>query len=111
MATLIRMSEYRGNTEFVHFERAEITQLLTLYAMRVASGEWRDYAIDVRPDGAMFSIFRHALERPLYTVTKSAAGSKGATWSVARSGRIVSRFPTLAGALAALDRAPRPVGS
>ena len=109
MATLIRMAEYRGGPDFVHFERGEITQLLTLYAMRVASGEWRDYAIDVLPDGAVFSIFRHALERPLYTVTKSVSATKGAMWSVARSGRSVSRFPTLAGVLAALERAPRPI--
>lgn len=109
MATLIRMSEYRGGPGFVHFERGEITQLLSLYAVRVASGEWRDYAIDVRPDGAVFSIFRHALERPLYTVTKSVSGPKGSTWSIARSGRMVSRFATLADALAVLERAPHPV--
>lgn len=109
MATLIRMAEYRGEAGFVHFERGEITQLLTLYATRVASGEWRDYAIDVLPDGAVFSVFRHAQERPLYTVTKSGPGSRGSCWSVARSGRVVSRFPTLSGALAALERAPRPL--
>lgn len=111
MATLIRISEYRGGPGFVHFERGEITQLLTLYATRVASGEWRDYAIDVLPDGAVFSIFRHALERPLYTVTKSASGPKGATWSIARPGRPLSRFPSLAGALAALERAPHPIAT
>jgi len=111
MATLIRMSEYREGSGFVHFERGEITQLLTLYATRVARGEWRDYAIDVLPEGAVFSIFRHALERPLYTVTKSAPGPKGATWSIARSGRTVSRFPSLAGALAALEGAPHPVAT
>ncbi|KIL99864.1 hypothetical protein CCC_02653 [Paramagnetospirillum magnetotacticum MS-1] len=103
------MSEYRDQPGFVHFERGEITQLLTLYAMRVASGEWRDYAIDVRPDGAVFSVFRHAFERPLYTVTKSASGPRGSTWSIARSDRIVSRFACLAGVLAALNRAPRPL--
>lgn len=108
MATLIRMSEYKAKTGVVHFERGEISQLLTLYATRVATGEWRDYAIDLGPDGAVFSIFRHALERPLYTVTKSMAGPKGATWSVARAGRTVSRFPSLTRALEALANAPRP---
>lgn len=111
MATLIRMSEQRGRMDFVHFERGEISQLLSLYAARVACGEWRDYAIDVRPDGAVFSIFRHALERPLYTVTKSPPGPRGASWSVARSGRTVSRCQSLAAALALLERAPRPVQS
>jgi hypothetical protein len=109
MATLIRMSEYRGGPAFVHFERGEINQLLRLYAARVALGEWRDYAIDVRPDGAVFSIFRHALERPLYTVTKSLSGSKGATWSVARAGRNAARFPSLDRALEALEKTPHPV--
>lgn len=111
MATLIRIPGNRERLEFVHFERGEISQLLSLYATRVACGEWRDYAIDVRPDGAVFSIFRHALERPLYTITKSPPGPRGPTWSVARAGRTVSRGSSLAGALAALERAPRPVHS
>jgi hypothetical protein len=96
MASLIRMAEYRGNPGFVQFERSELNQILALYAARVANGEWRDYAIDLHPDQAVFSVFRHALERPLYTIAKIARRSG---WVVRSGGRELVRSPSLAEAL------------
>ena len=52
------------------FDRTELGQILATYSTRVASGEWRDYAIDHFPGSAVFSIFRHTHETPLYTVEK-----------------------------------------
>lgn len=46
--------------------------------MRVASGEWRDYAIDFRPGMAIFSIFRHTAEQPLFAIAKIPGGPNGA---------------------------------
>ncbi|MBI3444703.1 MAG: DUF2794 domain-containing protein [Magnetospirillum sp.] len=112
MAPLIRMTEYRPAPGFVQFERAEISQLLALYAMRVAGGDWRDYAIDLNPDGAAFSVFRHAMERPLYTITKLPTRQRGVTWTVSGSaGRRPLRYCSLGEALAALERTPRLVPS
>lgn len=110
MAKVIRMPA-GAVSGFVHFERHEISRLLDLYARRVAGGEWRDYAIDVRPDGAAFSVFRHAMERPLYVITKAPPGPRGGGWSVSRPGHGPARFAGLSEALAALERAPRPVSS
>jgi hypothetical protein len=45
---------------------------LSLYRRRVAAGEWRDYAIDNRLGMAVFSVFRHSQERPLYAIAKCA---------------------------------------
>ena len=53
------------------FTRAELGQLLSVYSSRVASGEWRDYAIDHREDVAIFSIFRHTHEHPLFAIYKT----------------------------------------
>ena len=108
MARLIRMADYRTGTGLVHFERAELTQLLALYAVRVAGGEWRDYAIDVGPDRAVFSVFRHTLERAAFTITKSMAGG-GECWSVSTGGRVLRRAARLIDALTAFDHHPRPV--
>lgn len=47
--------------------------------MRVASGEWRDYAIDFRPGMAIFSIFRHTAEQPLFSIAKVPGGPNGAS--------------------------------
>ncbi|HMA14084.1 MAG TPA: DUF2794 domain-containing protein, partial [Kiloniellaceae bacterium] len=46
MSQLYRFSEYRKSPRRVFFDRAELNQLLSLYSRNVASGEWRDYAID-----------------------------------------------------------------
>ena len=52
------------------FNRTELGQNLSTYSTRVASGEWRYYAIDHFPGIALFSIFRHTHETPLYIVEK-----------------------------------------
>jgi len=57
----------------IHFNRPEITTIMALYGRMVAAGEWRDYAIDSLQDRAVFSIFRHASEMPLYRVEKTPA--------------------------------------
>jgi len=54
----------------VAFARSEFGRILSLYSTRVAEGVWRDYAIDQTPDRAVFTIFRNALESPLYTLAK-----------------------------------------
>ncbi|MGB0695855.1 MAG: DUF2794 domain-containing protein [Rhodospirillaceae bacterium] len=70
MNKVVRLMEYRRKAPFVHFTRAELGQILTVYSRHVAQGEWRDYAIDHDPKQARFHIFRHAHERPLFTVEK-----------------------------------------
>jgi hypothetical protein len=52
-------------------------RIVSLYSMRVASGEWRDYAIDFRPGMAIFSIFRHTAEQPLFAIAKVPGGNPG----------------------------------
>ena len=54
----------------VGFEREELQRILDLYGRMVAAGEWRDYAIDFRPGMAIFSIFRHTSEQPLFAIAK-----------------------------------------
>ena len=49
----------------------ELAAILTLYGRKVAEGEWRDYAIDVGSDKAVFSIFRRTAEIPLYRIEKN----------------------------------------
>ena len=78
MSTLHRLADQRARRRIVSFTRGELTRLLNLYSMRVASGEWRDYAIDFRPGMAIFSIFRHTAESPLFAIAKVPSGSAGA---------------------------------
>jgi hypothetical protein len=75
MATLHRLSDHRRKAKPVFFSRTELNQLLSLYSRQVMRGEWRDYAIDQRDCAAVFSVFRHTQERPLYTIVKFVPGT------------------------------------
>ena len=76
MSTLYRLADQRARRRVVSFNRHELSRLLGLYSKRVASGEWRDYAIDFRPGMAIFSIFRHTSEQPLFAIAKVPNGAK-----------------------------------
>jgi len=59
----------------VFFDRPELDRILRFYGRMVAAGEWRDYAIEHRPDKAAFAVFRRAYDQPLFVVTKYPPGS------------------------------------
>ena len=65
-----RISRPKKLRKPLFFNRTELGQILATYSTRVASGEWRDYAIDHFPGSALFYIFRHTHETPLYIVEK-----------------------------------------
>lgn len=90
----------------VCFTRAELNQILALYGRKVASGEWRDYALDMGRDTAVFSIFRRSSEMPLYRIEKTPklARRQGAFSVVAASGQILKRGSDLGRVLSALDK-------
>jgi len=73
MTDPINLTEHRRRGRKVYFTRAELSQLLSLYTVRVAAGEWRDYAIDHCVGTAVFSVFRHSQDRPLFSICKSQA--------------------------------------
>jgi Protein of unknown function (DUF2794) len=75
MTNLYRLGEQKARRRIVSFDRRELSKLLNLYSLRVASGEWRDYAIDFRPGMAIFSIFRHTAEQPLFAIAKVPGGN------------------------------------
>jgi hypothetical protein len=77
MTNLYRLADQRARRRTISFDRRELGQLLNLYSMRVRSGEWRDYAIDFRPGMAIFSIFRHTAESPLYAIAKVPSSNAG----------------------------------
>ena len=93
----------------VSFNRQELDLILGLYGLQVGAGEWRDYAIDMLKDKAVFSIFRHASEVPLYRVEKNPklAQRQGAYSVVAAGGQILKRGRDLEMVLRILKPKPR----
>lgn len=77
MAQVVQLAEFRRNGRArVTFDRGELRQLLDVYSRRVASGEWKDYAIDLQRGVAVFSIFRHSYDTPAFAVAKRADGAR-----------------------------------
>jgi len=77
MAIMIKLTGSRSKKSGrarTFFSRQELRQLLDVYSRRVARGEWRDYAIDHDGQAAVFSVFRHSYDSPLFSVAKSNTG-------------------------------------
>jgi hypothetical protein len=91
------------------FTRQELTAILAVYGRKVAAGEWRDYAIDLGRDTAVFSIYRRSSEVPLYRIEKSPklARKQGAYSVVAPAGLILKRGHDLIRVLSVLESRPR----
>ena len=77
----------------VFFDRRELDQMLRVYGRMVAAGEWRDYAIDGLAEAAVFSVFRHTADTPLYRIEKrpALARRQGAWAVVGQGGHILRR--------------------
>ena len=103
MTNLYRLADRRARRKIVSFDRRELNRLLSLYSVRVASGEWRDYAIDFRPGMAIFSIFRHAAEQPLFAIVKVPGTSQGG-YMVYNGPRKLAQSDTLEDVLRVFDR-------
>ena len=97
----------------VCFTRQELQDILNVYGRNVAAGEWRDYAIDMGKDRAIFSIFRRTSEVPIYRVEKNPklARKQGAYSIVTATGLILKRGTDLRRVLSVIDRRLRLVES
>ena len=93
IGNLYRLADRQARKRIVSFTRAELGRLLNLYSLRVASGEWRDYAIDFLKDRAVFSVFRRSSEMPIYRIEKNPklARRQGAFSVISATGLIVKR--------------------
>src|SRR5579863_5123008 len=109
-------SAWRGGEHHPHapasevtFSRRELDRILRLYGRKVAAGEWRDYAIDFLKDRAVFSVFRHACEVPIYRIEKNPRLERrqGAYSVITATGLILRRGKELDRVLGALDRSVR----
>lgn len=94
----------------VFFSRQELRQLLEVYSRRVASGEWRDYAIDHYGNTAIFSVFRHSFDVPLFSIAKSGSG-KDCEYAVFDGQRRLKRGASMTEVLKVFDKPLRLVSA
>jgi len=95
-----------GSAAAVSFSRRELDEILAVYGRKVAAGEWRDYAIDMGRDRAVFSVFRRSSECPLYRIEKNPrfARRQGAYSVIAAGGLVLKRGHDLRRVLQVLDK-------
>lgn len=88
------------------FDRPELTRILDLYGRMVAAGHWRDYALRLDPEVAVFAAFRRTAERPEVRIEKRPALrlKQGAFALVSEHGAVLKRGHDLALVLAPLER-------
>ncbi len=58
--------------KFIFFSKLELTSILNLYSKQVSKGNWRDYALDSKIDNAIFSIYRHTQDKPMFQIIKNS---------------------------------------
>ncbi len=90
----------------IFFDRRELELILRVYGRKVASGDWRDYAIDSFSDAVTFNIFRRSAEAPLYRIEKrpSLSRKQGAFAVFNQAGMILKRGRELGPVLSVLDK-------
>ena len=88
------------------FDRGELNRILDLYGRMVAAGLWRDYAIEMGRDVAVFAAFRRAAEQPEIRVEKRPAlRLRQGMWAlVGEGGVMLRRGQELAAVLAPIER-------
>ncbi|MCX8508890.1 MAG: DUF2794 domain-containing protein [Rhodobacteraceae bacterium] len=92
--------------EQVSFDRAELGLILGLYGRMVAAGEWRDYAMSFLRDHAVFAVFRHTADHPLYRIEKHPRlRSRQAAYAlIGMGGQVLRRGHDLPTVLRMLER-------
>ena len=92
----------------LYFSRAELGQILAAYSARVAAGEWRDYALDHANGAALFSIFRHTHENPLFVIEKKQRHPKEKPQFLLRDrNRVLCRSHAVADVIGHFNKLPR----
>jgi len=114
---ILQLSNYKHNSnnkysnknfipKFTSFTKQELSLILSIYGKKVASGEWRDYAIDCLQDKAIFSIFKNSYDIPIYMIIKDPKLTKfqGAFIIKSPSNNILKRGHNLENVLQILEK-------
>lgn len=92
--------------QVIAFDRLELNRILDLYGRMVSAGHWRDYALRMEREVAVFAAFRRSSERPEIRIEKRPALRlrQGAYALIGEHGLVMKRGPELGPVLAPLER-------
>ena len=106
MSVIAPFPHPRDRRPIATFDRLEIKRILDLYGRMVAAGHWRDYALHMGVEVAVFAAFRRTSERPEVRIEKRPALrlKQGVFALVSEHGAVLKRGHDLNGILAPLER-------
>ena len=106
MSVIAPFPNPRDRRPIATFDRRELMRILDLYGRMVAAGHWRDYALRIDPDVAIFAAYRRHSERPEVRIEKrpELRLKQGAFSLVSEHGLVLKRGQELGGVLAPLER-------
>ena len=106
MSVIAPFPNLRDRRSIATFDRRELNRILDLYGRMVAAGNWRDYALRLSPDVAVFAAFRRSSERPEVRIEKrpELRLKQGAFALISEHGVVLKRGNDLAAVLAPLER-------
>ena len=83
--------------KYIFFSKSELTYILSLYSKQVSKGHWRDYALDSKIDNAIFSIYKHTQDRPMFQIIKySQKGFRNKpTFCIKKGEEVISKSNSL----------------
>ena len=61
-----------NNKNIIFFSKYELSSILNLYSKQVSKGFWKDYALDSKVNTAIFSIYKHSHDKPIYQIIKKS---------------------------------------
>ena len=106
MSVITPFPHARDRQPIATFDRRELQRILDLYGRMVAAGHWRDYALKLTGEAAVFAAFRRATERPEIRIEKrpQLRLKQGAFALVSEHGMVLKRGNDLSAVLAPVER-------
>ena len=106
MSVITPFPHPRDRRAIATFDRLELQKILDLYGRMVAAGHWRDYALKLNGEAAVFAAFRRTAERPEIRIEKrpQLRLKQGAFALVSGHGAVLKRGNDLSAILAPVER-------
>ena len=94
------------NKNIIYFLKSELLMLLNLYSKQVSMGFCKDYAIDNINNYAIFSIFKHTHDLPIFQIQKfNKSGNKNnSEFILSNSSKIIEKGKSLEKLLDRLEK-------
>jgi len=87
----------KNEKKFIFFSKIELSSILNLYSKQVSKGYWKDYALDSIIDNAIFSIYKHSLDKPMYQIIKNSKKGfrNNPSFMIKKSEQVISKSKSL----------------